>query len=509
MTDSSESELFLMTDQDGYDATEESHEKTNLYIFHNSSLRIHDNPSLLKSIVPGKLWRAVFILDVYQLSRVVGSSRNRFLLESMHSIEESLRKLDSRLYVIQGHPVLSLEKVIDDWNVESVFFEGRIDRGGRMVDQSITSLCQGKGVSVTVCHSHTLYDPDQLSPFAHDGPITNFNLFEEVIQKMGLPKPPLNSPTRLHDNLDKSSQYAIPSSEVLGVPPNSMFQGMWVGGEKEGLKRLEVYITKRLKNKGKTTFLDEPTALSPYIRFGCLSTKLIFQRCCQEKDKDFIHSVYSRMASRDFFLHLCSTVPNFEVMKGNPLSLQLPWEYDPVLFEKWQSGNTGYPMVDAAMRQLVQEGFIHHSLREVVACFLTRGDLWISWVKGRDVFGQYLLDYEPGICSGSWMKSSCSAFIGETIEHYNPVTFGQKVDPEGVYIKRFLPQLKDVPPEYIYIPWTMPLAVQQEAKCIVGRDYPLPIVDHMTAGSICSERLKFTIHKFCSVFRQKYDSTTS
>ena len=310
-------ELFLMTDQDGYDATEESHEKTNLYIFHNSSLRIHDNPSLLKSIVPGKLWRAVFILDVYQLSRVVGSSRNRFLLESMYSIEESLRKLDSRLYVIQGHPVLSLEKVIDDWNVESVFFEGRIDRGGRMVDQSITSLCQGKGVSVTVCHSHTLYDPDQLSPFAHDGPITNFNLFEEVIQKMGLPKPPLNSPTRLHDNLDKSSQYAIPSSEVLGVPPNSMFQGMWVGGEKEGLKRLEVYITKRLKNKGKTTFLDEPTALSPYIRFGCLSTKLIFQRCCQEKDKDFIHSVYSRMASRDFFLHLCSTVGESTAVLGS------------------------------------------------------------------------------------------------------------------------------------------------------------------------------------------------
>ena len=138
----------------------------------------------------------------------------------------------------------------------------------------------------------------------------------------------------------------------------------------------------------------------------------------------------------------------------------------------------------------------------MVASFLTRGDLWISWVRGKDVFAHDLLDYESGICSGSWMKSSCSAFIGETIEHYHPVGFGQKVDPEGTYVRRYLPQLKDIPSEYIYCPWATPLSIQHKAGCIIGRDYPFPIVDHLTASTICSERLKITMNKFCHEFKE-------
>lgn len=101
-----------------------------------------------------------------------------------------------------------------------------------------------------------------------------------------------------------------------------------------------------------------------------------------------------------------------------------------------------------------------------------------------------MLDYEPSVSCGCWMKSSSSAFITETIEHYNPITFGQQLDPNGYYIRYFIPELQHFPKEYIYSPWMAPLDVQRRARCMVGQDYPHPVVDHYTTGLICMERVK-------------------
>lgn len=128
--------------------------------------------------------------------------------------------------------------------------------------------------------------------------------------------------------------------------------------------------------------------------------------------------------------------------------------------------------------------------RESIATFLTRGDLWITWVKGAEVFEMYMLDYEPSVSCGCWMKSSSSAFVTGQLEHYNPITYGQKLDPDGYYIRHYVPELKYFPSEYIYCPWMAPVEVQQRAGCVVGVHYPHPVVDHCTTGVICVERLK-------------------
>ena len=280
--------------------------KTNLYLFHNSSLRLHDNPSLLKSISPGKQIRAVFIFDVYHHQRSAATCRNRFLLESLHNIDQMLRNLKSRLYVIRGHPVFTLDRLIPEWNVDEIFFQAHVDKEGILLDQSIVSACREKGVSVTMCHSHTLYDPDQLLSVTSSAAMTSFNLFEKVLQEMGPPKSPLQSPGDFHDNTDMSPCYDIPDPHELGV--DSVYKGIWVGGESEGLKRLEIYVEKRVLTKGTTTFLDESTAISPYVRFGCLSTKLIYQRCRETNNRDFTNFVFKKLSMRDFYLHLCSKV---------------------------------------------------------------------------------------------------------------------------------------------------------------------------------------------------------
>lgn len=136
------------------------------------------------------------------------------------------------------------------------------------------------------------------------------------------------------------------------------------------------------------------------------------------------------------------------------------------------------------MTQLRLEGWIHHLARHMVACFLTRGDLFQSWEEGLRVFDEYLIDGDWSLNTGNWMWLSCSAFFHQYFRVYSPVAFGKKTDPDGDYIRKYVPALKDFPKSYIYEPWTAPMPLQKQAKCIIGVDYPKPIVDHNQVSKI-------------------------
>merc|ERR1711907_383736 len=141
-------------------------------------------------------------------------------------------------------------------------------------------------------------------------------------------------------------------------------------------------------------------------------------------------------------------------------------------------GRTGYPWIDAAMAQLREEGWMHHLARHAVACFLTRGDLFISWEEGARVFDRLLLDADWALNNGNWQWLSASAFFFQYFRVYSPVSFGKKTDPEGKYIRKYVPALSKMPAKYIFEPWKAPSVVQSAAGCIVGRDYPERIVTH-------------------------------
>jgi len=128
-----------------------------------------------------------------------------------------------------------------------------------------------------------------------------------------------------------------------------------------------------------------------------------------------------------------------------------------------------------------KSGWIHHLGRHAVACFLTRGDLWISWEEGQKVFEEYLLDADWALNAGNWMWLSASAFFHQYFRVYSPIAFGKKTDPEGLYIKKYVPELKNFPSGVIYEPWKVSLENQKKYGCIIGKDYPLPIVNHETA----------------------------
>ena len=180
-------------------------------------------------------------------------------------------------------------------------------------------------------------------------------------------------------------------------------------------------------------------------------------------------------------------------MRDNPICRQIPWREGEELrgdLERWEMGQTGYPAVDAVMNQLRTEGWMHHLGRHLVACFLTRGDLWITWESGRDVFEKYLLDADWSINNFSWHWMSCSAFFHMYYRCYSPVAFFKKTDPSGDYIRKHLPVLSKMPDKYIYEPWTAPIVTQRAAECVIGTDYPRPMVEHSSISKENMGRMK-------------------
>ncbi|KAL6137710.1 hypothetical protein ACLB2K_062999 [Fragaria x ananassa] len=295
----------------------------------------------------------------------------------------------------------------------------------------------------------------------------------------------------------------VPTVEELGYEKAQQDEfSPFKGGESEALKRLRESIEKKEwvanfeKPKGDPSAFLKPatTVLSPYLKFGCLSSRY-FYTCLQDVQKNVKRhtlppvSLVGQLLWRDFFYTVAFGTPNFDQMRGNKICKQIPWNDDDNLLATWREARTGYPWIDAVMTQLRKWGWMHHLARHSVACFLTRGDLFVHWEKGRDVFVRLLIDSDWAINNGNWLWLSCSSFFYQYNRIYSPISFGKKYDPNGDYIRHFLPVLQDMPKEYIYEPWTAPLSIQNKAKCIIGRDYPKPVVYHDSASKECKKKM--------------------
>ena len=254
------------------------------------------------------------------------------------------------------------------------------------------------------------------------------------------------------------------------------------GGEAAALQRMEAFLGSRggavvrAFEKPQTSMVawrtPDTTVLSPYLAAGVLSPRTFYARLREvEAAGNGRHtrppvSLVGQLLWREHFHLLAGSVPHFGRMAGNPLCRQIPWD-DPstdaaaaARHAAWATARTGYPAVDACMAQLRKEGWVHHLGRHLLACFATRGDLWLSWEAGAATFEELLLDWDPALNAGNWMWLSASAFFNSYFRVYGPVTWMRKVDPEGKFIRHYLPALARLPTAYIYEPWKAPAGVQ-------------------------------------------------
>lgn len=473
-------------------------------------LRLHDNPALLAAVRGARCVRCVYILDPwFAASSSVGINRWRFLLQSLEDLDTSLRKLNSRLFVVRGQPADVFPRLFKEWGVTRLTFEYDSEPFGKERDAAIMKMAKEAGVEVVTENSHTLYDLDRIIELNGQKPPLTYKRFQAIISRMELPKKPVASVTRqqlescpaeIRENHDET--YGVPSLQELGFPTEGLGPAVWQGGETEALARLDKHLERKAwvanyerPRMNANSLLASPTGLSPYLRFGCLSCRLFYYRLWDlykkvKRNSTPPLSLFGQLLWREFFYTAATNNPRFDRMEGNPICIQIPWDRNPEALAKWAEGKTGFPWIDAIMTQLRQEGWIHHLARHAVACFLTRGDLWVSWESGVRVFDELLLDADFSVNAGSWMWLSCSAFFQQFFHCYCPVGFGRRTDPSGDYIRRYLPKLKGFPSRYIYEPWNAPESVQKAAKCIIGVDYPRPIVNHAETSRLNIERMK-------------------
>jgi len=473
-------------------------------------LRLHDNPALLEAISSQLVLRPVFILDPeFIKSTKVGPNRWRFLFQSLQDLDSSLRSLGSRLFVLRGEPKEVLTSLLDTWDVKMMTWEEDTEPYAVARDEGIKKMVTARGVSVETFCSHTLYRPEEIAEKNNGKAPLTLVKFQSVIATLKAPSKPLDAPeslakeSRLSEKELKDPQNGVPLLTEVNVIETELHENKFPGGETEGLKRFNEKLSKEnatwVRNFEKpqtspNSLSPSTTVLSPYLKFGCVSPRLMYWRLSHlysgAKHSQPPVSLHGQLLWREFYYSVAALTPNFDKMAGNTVCRQVPWDQDEEKLAAWTEARTGFPFIDAIMTQLRTEGWIHHLARHAVACFLTRGDLWQSWEKGQEVFEELLLDADWSLNAGNWMWLSASAFFHQYWRVYSPVAFGKKTDKSGEYIRKYLPILKKMPEKYIYQPWEAPLQVQKAAGCVIGKDYPRPMVDHAVVSKENMARMK-------------------
>ena len=477
-------------------------------------LRLHDNTPLLKAIESSSELLPLYILDTdYFKPGQIGANRMGFLLDSLKCLDTDLRAKGSKLFVAKGNPPDVLKKLIKEYNVSVLSFERDTEPYNKEMDQKVIKLAESENIQVYPLWGHTMFDPDYLLSLNNDKAPLTMTSFLKLMSIAGEPPKPKESPDSIPPPPSTPTSYGdifmytgIPELADLTMYSfkNTDKSTWFVAGENEAMKVMEQFLAQKSRvakfEKPKTeptALAPDTTALSPYVTRGSLSSRLFYHRL-KETLKGTSSSrppvsLKGQLYWREMAYLIGYATPNFNQMAGNPICKQIPWQIGgdaSQLLEKWELGQTGYPAVDAVMNQLRSEGWMHHLARHLVACFLTRGDLWVSWELGRDVFDKYLVDADWSINNFSWHWLSCSAFFHQYFRCYSPIAFFKKTDPTGKFIRKHVPILAKFPDQYIYEPWTAPKGIQTACGCEVGKDYPKPIVDHSKVNKINMDKMK-------------------
>ncbi len=444
-------------------------------------LRLHDHPALRAALDAGGTVVPVFCFDDGLLKgRHASGPRTQFLLECLADLDGSLRRRGSRLFVRHGPPRRELPALARALEADSVHYTRDVSPFARARESGARVALEQAGVAA-VGHPG-LFAVDHLEPIrtGTGDPYTVFTPF----YRNWLHQPRrrvLGVPRGLEPPSANVAAGRLPKLADLGLEQECSDPAL--GGEQAGREALRRFLSGAVCDygEGRDALTGESVSrLSPYLHFGCLSPREVEERL---PDGDAGGAFRRQLCWRDFYAHVLGHFPgNAHSEYQQRYRGTIAWSRAEQRFAAWCHGQTGYPSVDAGMRQLRQEGWMHNRARLVVGSFLTK-DLGIDWRWGERWFMRLLLDGDEASNNGNWQWIASVGVDPQPAFRriFNPSRQQERFDPEGKYVRRYIPELAQVPDKYLAEPWTMPEAVQDEAGCRIGQDYPKPIVDHRTA----------------------------
>jgi deoxyribodipyrimidine photo-lyase len=401
----------------------------------------------------------------------------QFLLESLRSLEANLAHLGSRLLVVSGRSTEVVPRLAAQWKVDQVLAHRWTEPFGRERDRRIGLDLDRMGIPFRLFEGETLVPPGSVltgagamygvfTPFARA-----FQRQVEAMRPLPAPRtlPPL--PAGVH-----AETTPIPSLQDLGLPPNPVLQP---GGEKAARSRLRTFLAGPLRTYGRDRDrmdLEGTSRLSADLKFGTLSVRSAWDAAAtSEAPETAVHSYLNELLWREFSHHSLWHRPELLERPFRADFEGFPWREDDAAFHAWTEGRTGYPVVDAAARQLRQTGFVHNRARMVAASFLTK-HLLVDYRRGEAHYLRWLTDGDWAQNNAGWQWcAGCGCDAQPWFRIFNPVAQGERFDPEGAYVRRFLPELAGLDAKWIHRPWEAPEPIRR------GLDYPPPIVDHAFA----------------------------
>ncbi len=454
-------------------------------------LRVADHPALTLAAREFDRVIPVFVLDDTLLQgRFASAPRTRFMLGCLHALDTALRDCGSGLVIRHGAPEDELVKLADETGAGAVLWTSDVAPYARARDRRVTIALSDAGVRAQP--QGGTYVVDISKPRTQVGkPFTVFSPFHRRwldLERRTIHRAPSELPA-LPGSLRKGR---IPSVDALDVDGHDLPEPLCEPGEPAARKALTRWLDGGLKTYDDTHDLvaDEhgTSGLSPYLRWGCISAAECESRAARRTGQG-ASAWIRQLCWRDFYAHVMLTHPGNAHHEFQPRYRDLEWVEDDDALEAWRTGTTGFPLVDAAMRQLARTGWMHNRARLVVGSFLTK-DLHLDWRLGEAHFEALLLDGEPAQNNGNWQWVSS---VGVDPAPYfrrifNPMLQQRKFDPDGVYVRRWVPELRDVPDDKLVEPWTMTGDEQAAAGCVIGSDYPAPIVEHAVERRRAVER---------------------
>jgi deoxyribodipyrimidine photo-lyase len=431
----------------------------------------------------------VFVLDSALLTTFAASEKRlAFLFAGLRMLDADLRGRGARLIVRQGEPAAELARLVRETGAEVVFAEENVSPYARRRDARVAAV-----VPLRLLPGLTVRPPDLVRK-ADGGVYTVFTPFSRAWKALPPPQAAdLLAAPEVFAALPDLSSLPIPDEPAL--PPSVPFPP----GEAEAQRRLRTFADMAVGARGRARLhayandrdrvdLDGTSQLSPYLRFGMISPRQCVAVALEaaaaatdEVARQGAETWLNELIWREFYTAILHHFPDVLREEFQPGLRGIAWANDRAQFAAWCEGRTGCPIVDAAMRQLVQTGWMHNRARMISASFLVK-DLLIDWRWGERFFMAHLIDGDPAANNGGWQWT---AGVGTDAAPYfrvfNPSLQSARFDPEGTYIRRWAPELARVPARFIHEPWKMPSDVQRQAGCIVGSDYPPPIVDHAAA----------------------------
>ena len=462
-----------------------------ILVWFRRDLRMADQTALAQARVRARRVYCAFVFDTEILDRLPSRADRRveFIWRSLAELDDALRQSGGGMVVVHGRARDEIPRLALELGADAVFANRDYEPAACERDDAVAAGLHLAGLSFVLFKDQVVFERDEIMT-RQGAAYTVFTPYKNAwLKKLDAADVTPRRAQAGAGELAVPAAAALPSLESLGFAATDLRDAQVPTGMSGAERLLQDFLGRIDSYHERRNYpsLKGPSYLSVHLRFGTTSIRRLVGEA-RLRSGPGPQVWLSELIWREFYFQLLSHFPRVATHAFRTAFEAVEFDNDPAMLQAWSAGRTGYPLVDAGMRQLNRSGYMHNRLRMVTASFLVK-DLHVDWRRGERVFADRLIDFDLAANNGGWQWAASTGCDAQPyFRVFNPVTQSERFDPDGAFIRRYVPELARVPTAHIHAPWRMTPLEQEAAGCVIGRDYPPPIVDHDQARALTLAR---------------------